>query len=47
MIEIRAILLKERPKVLGSEVSAICLISLKLIAKENLGVNPHPKEANT
>ena len=46
MIEIRAILLK-KDQSSGSEVSAICLISLKLIAKENLGVNPHPKEANT
>ena len=46
MIEIRAILLKERPKVLGSEINAIRLISLKLILKENLGVNPHPREAN-
>jgi len=44
IIEIRAMLLKERPKVLGSEVNATFFISLKLMAKENLGLKPHQKE---
>ena len=45
-ITIRAILLKERPNVLGNEIKIAFLISLKLTEKENLGEKPHPVEAN-
>ena len=42
---IRAMLLKAKPKVRGSEVKAIFLTSWKSIEKENLGVNPELCEA--
>ena len=40
MINIRAKLLKESPRVRGNDVITTCLISEKLILKENLGAKP-------
>ena len=45
IMAIRAILLKAKPNVRGSEISAVCLISLKLIEKENFGVKPQLRDA--
>ncbi len=42
---IKAMLLKESPRVLGSEISAACLMSEKLIDRENRGKKPEEAEA--
>src|SRR3989339_273604 len=45
-MEIRAMLLKARPRVRGNEEEAVPLIFFKLTGKENFGVKPQPCDAN-
>ena len=44
-MQMSAILLKAKPKVLGTEISTAFLISLKLTLKENRGESPHQRDA--
>jgi hypothetical protein len=46
MMQMSAILLKASPRVLGNEINATFLISVKSILKENLGVKPQLLEAS-